>query len=84
MNFKVFVILYFSICFNSTITPASSKSFPTLEVRSKKESKSKGEKFTNKTRRKLLTRYPCKTRSGMTCSSDTAWHKRGFDSLTCK
>lgn len=27
-------------------------------------------------------RYPCKTRQGMSAAADTAWHKRGFDSLT--
>lgn len=27
-------------------------------------------------------RYPCKTRHGMSAAADTAWHKRGFDSLT--
>lgn len=44
-------------------------------------SKQSSEK-SSKCRTKL--RYPCKTRSGMTCAVDTAWHKRGFDSLTCK
>jgi hypothetical protein len=34
--------------------------------------------------RKLLPTFPCKTRKGMTVAADTAWHKRGFDSLTCK
>ena len=33
---------------------------------------------------KLSPKYPCKTRSDMSCAVDTAWHKRGFDSLTCK
>lgn len=27
-------------------------------------------------------RYPCKTRQGMSAAAGTAWHKRGFDSLT--
>ncbi len=34
------------------------------------------------TRVKLSKRFPCKTRTGMSCAVDTAWHKRGFDSLT--
>lgn len=33
---------------------------------------------------RLLTKYPCKSRQGMSAAVDTAWHKRGFDSLTCK
>jgi hypothetical protein len=32
----------------------------------------------------LASKYPCRTRTGMTCAVDTAWNKRGFDSLTCK
>ena len=33
---------------------------------------------------KLDDKFPPKTRTGMTTAVDTAWHKRGFDSLTCK
>jgi hypothetical protein len=33
---------------------------------------------------RLLPKFPCQTRSGMSVAVDTAWHKRGFDSLTCK
>lgn len=29
-------------------------------------------------------RYPCKTRQGISAAAVTAWHKRGFESLTCK
>ncbi|XP_045210249.2 uncharacterized protein LOC123561735 [Mercenaria mercenaria] len=35
-----------------------------------------------KVRLDLLPKYPCRTRSGMSVAVDTAWHKRGFDSLT--
>lgn len=35
-----------------------------------------------KRRVKLATKFPCRTRRGMSCAIDTAWHKRGFDSLT--
>lgn len=35
-------------------------------------------------KKSLLKKYPCKTRTGMSCAVDTAWQKRGFDSLTCK
>ncbi|XP_060562079.1 uncharacterized protein LOC132721726 [Ruditapes philippinarum] len=31
---------------------------------------------------RLLPKYLCQTRSGMSVAVDTAWHKRGFDSLT--
>ena len=37
-----------------------------------------------KTRVKLASKFPCRTHHGMSCAFDTAWHKRGFDSLTCK
>lgn len=33
---------------------------------------------------KLAGRFPCHSRKGMSCAVDTAWHKRGFDSLTGK
>lgn len=32
---------------------------------------------------KCALNFPCKTRSSMTVAVDTAWQKRGFDSLTC-
>ena len=31
----------------------------------------------------LVDRFPCKSRTGISCAVDTAWSKRGFDSLTC-
>ncbi|XP_053402201.1 uncharacterized protein LOC123555937 isoform X3 [Mercenaria mercenaria] len=33
-------------------------------------------------RKNLLSKYKAKSRYGMSCSADTAWQKRGFDSLT--
>ncbi|XP_045211082.2 uncharacterized protein LOC123562513 isoform X1 [Mercenaria mercenaria] len=33
-------------------------------------------------RRCLVKKFPCKTRKGMSCAVDTAWQKKGFDSLT--
>lgn len=41
-------------------------------------------KQARKAKARLLPKYPCRTRSGMSVAVDTAWHKRGFDSLTCK
>ncbi|XP_046344809.2 uncharacterized protein LOC124125526 [Haliotis rufescens] len=38
--------------------------------------------LTSKKRVRLASRFPCRTRSGMSCAVNTAWHKRGFDSLT--
>ncbi|XP_065929397.1 uncharacterized protein [Magallana gigas] len=35
-----------------------------------------------KCKKKLVSKFPTKTRSGMSCAVDTAWQKRGFDSLT--
>lgn len=35
-------------------------------------------------RKKLAPSFPCRSRTGMSCAVDTAWQKRGFDSLTCK
>lgn len=31
----------------------------------------------------LENKFPCITRTGMSCAIDTAWQKKGFDSLTC-
>ncbi|XP_056014139.1 uncharacterized protein LOC125677956 isoform X1 [Ostrea edulis] len=42
----------------------------------------KASKLSNSTKRAL--QFPCKARSGMTVAVDTAWQKRGFDSLTCE
>lgn len=42
-------------------------------------SKGTGKKTVNQ---KLDKKFSCKTRRGMTCAVDTAWHKRGFNSLT--
>ncbi|XP_053392723.1 uncharacterized protein LOC123542269 isoform X2 [Mercenaria mercenaria] len=39
-------------------------------------------KQARKAKVRLLPKYPCRTRSGMSVAVDTAWHKRGFDSLT--
>lgn len=37
----------------------------------------------NKTvKRNIAPSFPCRTRTGMSLAVDTAWHKRGFDSLT--
>jgi len=33
--------------------------------------------------KRLAERFPCKLRTGLSCAIDTAWQKRGFDSLTC-
>ncbi|KAL4236486.1 hypothetical protein ACF0H5_004872 [Mactra antiquata] len=33
-------------------------------------------------RKSLAKKFPCKTRTGISCAVDTAWQKRGFDSLT--
>lgn len=38
----------------------------------------------NKTvKRNIAPSFPCRTRTGMSLAVSTAWHKRGFDSLTC-
>jgi len=37
-----------------------------------------------KARKRLLSKYVCMPQSGMSCAVDTAWQKRGFDSITCK
>ena len=37
-----------------------------------------------KAKKCLVTKFPCKSRSGMSCAIDTGWQKRGFDSLTCE
>lgn len=34
-------------------------------------------------KRNIAPSFPCRTRTGMSLAVDTAWHKRGFDSLTC-
>lgn len=36
----------------------------------------------SKAKKNILSRFPCKTRFGMSCAVDTAWQKRGFDSLS--
>ncbi|WAR11343.1 hypothetical protein MAR_025523, partial [Mya arenaria] len=36
----------------------------------------------SQSRKRLSVLFPCKTRHGMSCAVDTAWQKRGFDSLT--
>ncbi|XP_053389293.1 uncharacterized protein LOC123543346 isoform X1 [Mercenaria mercenaria] len=35
-----------------------------------------------KSRKRLEKKFPCRTRTGMSSSCDTAWQKKGFDSLT--
>ncbi|XP_060553342.1 uncharacterized protein LOC132714462 isoform X2 [Ruditapes philippinarum] len=35
-----------------------------------------------KAKKKLMPKFPCKRRYGMSCAVDTAWQKRGFDSQT--
>lgn len=38
----------------------------------------------NKTvKRNIAPSFPCRTGTGMSLPVSTAWHKRGFDSLTC-
>ncbi|XP_060588030.1 uncharacterized protein LOC132743517 [Ruditapes philippinarum] len=46
------------------------------------QSDSKTHQQIKKAKVRLLPKYPCQTRSGMSVAVDTAWHKRGFDSLT--
>ena len=79
-------LFYFnSNALNVCITPTFnfSTSWPHTVARSRKNSS--GKHFTGHGKRvKLATRFPCKTRKGMSCAVDTAWSKRGFDSLTCK
>jgi hypothetical protein len=53
---------------SASYTPKTNKSSPNLAKKSKK---------------KLLPKYPCQSRSGMSVAVDTAWQKKGFDSLTC-
>lgn len=36
-----------------------------------------------KSRVKLASKFPCRSRTGMSCAADRAWQKRGFDSLIC-
>ena len=45
---------------------------------------SKCTKQDRKSKVRLLPKYPCRTRSGMSVAVDTAWKKKGFNSLTCK
>ncbi|XP_069129806.1 uncharacterized protein [Argopecten irradians] len=63
---------------SSTFTPVNFKP----AKRKHRQRSSKGETSPNKTRKRLLGQFPCQKRKGMTCSADTAWHKRSFDSLT--
>ncbi|XP_062590600.1 uncharacterized protein LOC134252182 [Saccostrea cucullata] len=63
-------------------TPVTANCLPPAQSRRRKRpSKSKGT-LKKSVNQKLVKRFPCKTRRGMTCAVDTAWHKRGFDSLT--
>ncbi|XP_053389209.1 uncharacterized protein LOC123543364 isoform X2 [Mercenaria mercenaria] len=57
-----------------------------LAFKSKKDQRGHHKYSVNRTavrsRKKLSTEFPCQSRTGMSCAVDTAWHKRGFDSLT--
>ena len=37
-----------------------------------------------KSKKRLLPKFSCRTRIGMSSANDTAWQKKGFDSLTCE
>lgn len=49
-----------------------------------KVNKTVNRQIKNKTvKRNIAPSFPCRTRTGMSLAVSTAWHKRGFDSLTC-
>ncbi|XP_033759590.1 uncharacterized protein LOC117341838 [Pecten maximus] len=47
-----------------------------------RKKKRKAPHYNLKCKKRLMSEFPTKTRQGMSCAVDTAWHKRGFDSLT--
>ena len=77
---------YYFYFLGSSVTPdnQSIKTRPSVAPSRRRRIGFRRDRANVKQRKRLLDQYPCKTRTGMSCAVDTAWHKRGFDSLTCK
>jgi hypothetical protein len=76
------IIEFKQILFSSTpLMQAPSAVPPLTKKRNIEENHPCGDK---KVRCRIPSKFPCRTRSGMSVSMDSGYQKRGFDSLTGK
>lgn len=68
--------------YNFQSAAASSACTPLNQQKVKKTVKLKRQIKNKTVKRNIAPSFPCRTRTGMSLAVDTAWHKRGFDSLT--